>query len=232
MILAAAAADRKLIEHAQPRGGFSRVQNSGFGPGNGCYKFPRERRDAAQPLQQIQDHALAGKNDPCIVANDGDRLALVQPHAIENFGMTGDLVMRNYSAIECGIDVENTCNAAEPGENAILFRQYGARGALVGIDAGVAGRIACRPVLEQRILQHRGNAPAIPVHKSSCQWPVASYKLNRVYRELLYSPAAQFTQLAFRFLTQHRQFMLLLFQAFHDVRRSLRQELLITELAL
>src|SRR5579872_3648244 len=123
MILPATAADGKLIEHAQPRRGFSRIQNSRLGSGNGFYEFPRERSDPAEPLQQVEDHALAGKNHPRIVTDHSNRLTSVQPHPVENFGMTGDLVMRDYSAIECGIDVENTRNAAQAGKNAILFRQ-------------------------------------------------------------------------------------------------------------
>ena len=57
-------------------------------------------------------------------------------------------------------------NATDAGQNAILLGQNRARRALVGIDAGVAGRIPRGPVFEQRVLQDRGNAPAVPIHRS------------------------------------------------------------------
>ena len=135
-----------------------------FVPRNGVHKLAGQRGDSAQALQKIQDHALAGKNHARVVPDHGDRLAVVQAHAIENFGMAGDLVVRDHGAIQRGIHVENARHAADPGQNAILLREDGAGGALAGIDAGIAGGIAGRAVFEQRVLENRGNPSAVPVH--------------------------------------------------------------------
>jgi len=92
------------------------------------------------------------------VADDGNGLSAVQAHAVENLGMAGDLVMRDYRAVERGIDIENARDRPNASENAILLGNHRANGALVGIDAGIAGRIARCPVFEQRILKYGGDA--------------------------------------------------------------------------
>ena len=96
-----------------------------------------------------------------------DRLAFVQPHAVEDFGMRGDFVVRSHGAVERGVDIEDAAHAADAGQNAILLGQDGGRRPLIGIDAGVAGRIARGPVFEQRVLQNRGDASAVKVHSSN-----------------------------------------------------------------
>src|SRR4029077_14595230 len=80
--------------------------------------------------------------------------------------MRGDLVMRSHRPIELGIHIQNARDAANARQNAILFCQNRGCSTLVGIDAGVAGRIARSMVLLQRVLDDCGNASAIPVHKS------------------------------------------------------------------
>ncbi len=47
----------------------------------------------------------------------------------------------------------------------ILFGNDGPGGPLVGVDAGIAGGIAGGAVLQQCILDNRGNPPSVPVHK-------------------------------------------------------------------
>src|SRR5438445_9097988 len=132
------------------------------------HECSRQRRDAAQPLQQIQNYAFTGEDHAGVVANDRDLLPFVQPYSIKNFGMAGDFVMRNYSAVEDRIDIEYPRYTTDTRQNTILFRKDRTRRTLVGINAGIAGRIARGPVLEQRVFKDRGNAPAIPVHKNTC----------------------------------------------------------------
>ena len=144
--------------HAQAGRGLARVENARLGAGHGFHELAGQGGDAAHALQKIQDHALAGKNHARIVPDDRDRLSRVQAHAVENFGMRGDFVVRSDSAVERGVNIENARHAADAGENAILLGEDGRRRALVGIDAGVAGRIARGPVFEQRVLEDRGDA--------------------------------------------------------------------------
>ena len=92
------------------------------------------------------------------MADDGDGLSGVQAHAVENFRMRGDFVVSGDGAVERGVHIENARHAADSGEDAILLGHDRRGGALVGVDAGVAGGIARCPVFEQRVLQDRGQA--------------------------------------------------------------------------
>src|SRR4051812_39538840 len=75
VIESAAAHHAIFIEDAKARDSFARIENADSGSGNGIHELARERRDSAQPLQYIQDDALTREQHPCIVANNGDRLA-------------------------------------------------------------------------------------------------------------------------------------------------------------
>ncbi len=66
--------------------------------------------------------------------------------------------MRSDRPVEHRIDVENSRNASEASQHAFLLGDNGRRGALLGINTGVAGRIARRPIFVERVLQNRGNA--------------------------------------------------------------------------
>ena len=118
-------------------------------------KLARQRSDPAHALQEIQDHALAGKNHARIVPDHRDRLPFVQPHSVKNLRMGRDFVVRGDRTIERGVYIEDASDASDAGQNAILLGQDRCRRPLVGIDAGVAGRIARRPVFEQRVLENR-----------------------------------------------------------------------------
>jgi len=166
VILAAAAAHSVFVDHAQSRGGFSGVENARFGAGDGLDKLAGQGCDSTHALQEIQNDALAGKNDAGIVLDHSNRLPFMEANAIEDLRMRGDFVVRRYGAIERGVDIENARHAADSRENAILLSENGGRGALVGIDAGVAGGITRGPVFEQRILDDGGDASAVKVHKA------------------------------------------------------------------
>src|SRR5271165_2350018 len=166
MVLSATTTHCVLIEHAQSGSGLARVEDSGVGPGNGFNELARQRGNPTQALHEIQNHAFAGKNDACIVPDDSNRLSLVQPDAIEDFCMGRNLVMGSHRAIQGGIHVQNAGDAADARENAVLLGENRSRGTLVRINAGIAGGVARRAILQQRVLDNRGDASAIPVHRS------------------------------------------------------------------
>src|SRR5205814_5658903 len=141
VILASAATHRIFVQNTKSRRGFAGIENRSPGSRYSIHEFSRERCDPAQPLQEIQDHALAREHNARIVSDDRDLLSPMQPHAIENLRMAGDLVMRNYGAVEGSINIENPRNAPQPCEDAILFGKNGSGGALAGINAGIAGCI-------------------------------------------------------------------------------------------
>ena len=128
------------------------------------YKMARERGDTAHALQEIQNDALAGKNDPGVVADYRDRLPRPQAYAVKNLGVRGDFVVCCDRPVERGINVENARHAADPGQDAVLLGNDRRRGALVRVHAGVAGGVARRPVFQQRVLQNRGKPSTIPIH--------------------------------------------------------------------
>ena len=154
MILTPAAAHGIFVNHAQPWRRFAGIENMHTRAHDGIDELASDRRDTAHPLQEIKDHPLTGQNHPRVMLDDCNRLARVYRDAIKNRRMARDLIMRSYGAIERGVDVENSGNASEAGENALLFGDDGCRGALVGIYAGVTGRVARRAIFVQRILEN------------------------------------------------------------------------------
>ena len=76
MIMAAATRHRVLVEQTQPGNGLARIQDYGLGPFHFVDVAPRERGDAAHPLHDFQDHALAGKDDARIMNDHRNRLSL------------------------------------------------------------------------------------------------------------------------------------------------------------
>ena len=158
VILAAAAAHRVLVDDAQPGRCFARIKNARPRARDGFHKLAGHGGDPAHALQEIQDDALAGKNHPRIVLDHRHRLPRAQAHAVENFRMRRDFVMRSDRPVERGINVQNPRHAADPGQNALLLGNNRRRRPLIRIDASIARRIARRPILEQRVLQNRGNA--------------------------------------------------------------------------
>ncbi len=158
VILPAAAAHRVLVNHAQPRRRLARIENSHVRALDRIHKLAGGGRDSGHALQKIQDHPLTRQNHPRVMPDHRDLLPRVHADAIKNRRMARHLVMRSDRAVERGVDVENPRHAAEAGQNALLLGDNRRRSALVGIDAGVAGRIARRPIFVQRVLQNRGNA--------------------------------------------------------------------------
>ena len=174
VILPSAAADGVFVDHAQAGRGLASIENAGLGAGNCVDKFAGQSGDAAHPLQKIEHHSFARQDHASVVLDDGDGLAFVQTHAIENFVVGSDLVVRGDGSVERGVDVEDAADAADASENAILLGEERGGGALTGIDAGVTGGIAGGPVFEQRVLDNCRDASAVEVHKCSGQFSVFS----------------------------------------------------------
>src|SRR5208337_1519164 len=182
VILSATAADGILVDHAQAGSSLAGIEDARFRAGDRFHELAGQSGDAAHALQKIQDDALTRENHAPIVANHGDGLTFVKTHAIENFGMGGDFVVRSDSAIEGGVDIEDAGNYTDAGENAIFLGEDGGRGALIGIDAGVAGGVARGPVFEQRVFDDRGDASTVKVHDYGSQLPVLSSQFPRWVR--------------------------------------------------
>ena len=72
VVVPAAAANCVFIEHAQAGHGLARIQNAGLGALHGINKLAGESGDAAQPLQHVQYHPLAGEKDTGVVAHHGN----------------------------------------------------------------------------------------------------------------------------------------------------------------
>jgi hypothetical protein len=107
VILSAPAANRILVEHAQPRRSLARVENARPRAGDRFDERARQCRNAAHALQQVQDHPLAGENHPRIVADDSDRLSIVQPNTIKDFRVGGDFVVSRDRAVERSINIKD-----------------------------------------------------------------------------------------------------------------------------
>jgi hypothetical protein len=124
----------------------------------------RQRRDSAHPLQQIQNHPLAGKQYAGIVANDCDGLAGVHANTIKNLRMAGDLGVCSNSAIQLGENFEHTRNRAQPGDHAILLGQHCRARPLMHVNARVGSGVAGGLVLGQCVFKNAGDAVTVPVH--------------------------------------------------------------------
>src|SRR5256885_5165592 len=99
-ILSTAAAECLFNQRTKDGRGFTGVKNFGFGAGDGVNKLPRKSSNSAQPLQKVENDALAREQHPRIVTNNRNWLALMQTHTVENFGMAGHFIVRHNSAIE------------------------------------------------------------------------------------------------------------------------------------
>ncbi len=192
MILAAPAAHRVLVNGAQAWNGFARVQDASLGPVHGVHELPRQGCDAAHALQKIQDHALTGENHAGVMADHSNRLPLVQTHSVEDLRMAGDLVVGYDGSVDGGEYVEDGGNYADARKDAVLFREHGGSGFLIRLHASVAGRVARGAILEQRVLQDRGEVAIGPVHKSVVSGKWQSHE--SVLKGLGFSPAAQGSQ--------------------------------------
>src|SRR5947207_3347020 len=84
MVLPSAAADCIFVEHSQAGCSLASIENACLGTGDSFHKFSREGCNSAQPLQQVQNDSLAGKDHTSVVTNDGDGLSAMHANSVEN----------------------------------------------------------------------------------------------------------------------------------------------------
>ena len=153
MVLAAPATDRVLVEYSHAGHGLAGVEHLHFRTLHLVDKSPRECRDSAHVLQQIENHALAGENDTGIVTNYGDRLPRPQTNAIEDLRMADDLEAPRLADVILGEDFEEARNAAHSSEDTLLLSDDGARGPQRGIDSDPRRRVFSCLVFTQRLFE-------------------------------------------------------------------------------
>src|ERR1700728_1165560 len=168
MVLAAAAGDGVFVQQAQPGHRLARVQHFRFGALHLVDVAARDGSDAAHALHQVEDDALAGKQNVCGRADDGNRLSPFDAHPIEDFRMMDDFVtdwIRPSGRLtEAGIDVQKAGNAAEAGDNTLLLGHDGAGGTQFGIDGVGRCNVFERLIFPQGVFQDSSDSLTLPVH--------------------------------------------------------------------
>jgi hypothetical protein len=84
--------------------------------------------------------------------------------------MDGDLgTARNFHAVKLGEDVEDAWHSVETSEYTVLLGNERGAGDLVGVDAGVGGRVEISAIFKESVLQQRGDTTIVPVHLDQFQ---------------------------------------------------------------
>ncbi len=140
---------------AQAGDGLARVEDAGVRSLNRVGVLARERGDAAQVLEQVENDALATEQHARVVANDGEHLAGVDADAVEDFRMADDFKagLRLGALVEAGVDLKEARNGAEAGDDQLFAGDDGAGGEEIGIDGEMRGGVARGLVLLQGLLQ-------------------------------------------------------------------------------
>ena len=168
MIRSPAAEHGVFFQHAQPRHGLARIQHARAGALDGVHVLPRPRRDAAQVLHQVQNHALATEQRAGVVTDDSQHLALMHAHAVEDLRMADDLeaCLRRSAPVEPRKNLQNARHRAQAANRHLLARQNRAGGAQTGIDGEVGRGVAGGLIFHQGLLQQCIDMAVLPVHGS------------------------------------------------------------------
>ena len=167
VIFAAATADGVLVENAQAGDGFARVEDFGARVLDSLDIFAGEGGYAAHTLHQVEDDALACQYDTSIVTNYGDGLALAEADSVEDLGMANNFVASARFAVEAGEDVEETRDAADAGEDALLLSEDGRSSAKAGLDGERRGDVAGGLVFDEGLFEDGFNAACL-LYTSRC----------------------------------------------------------------
>src|SRR5258708_22853196 len=168
MIVAASATDGIFIEHAQAGHGLARVKNACLRALDSIDKSASHGGNAAQALQDIQDHAFTGKQNARVVPDHGNRLAFVQPYAVKNFAMTGDFRVTDGLLVQPLVNFQNAGNGAHARQNAVLLGENGGCSALLRVNAGTRSRVTGGFIFQQPVFQNVADSTAVPIHTVSC----------------------------------------------------------------
>src|SRR4051812_2628047 len=166
MVLSATTTNGIFVEHAQADHSFAGVEDPGLGALDGVDKLPGHGCGAAEALQHVENDPFAREDDASVMANGRDHLSLVQPNAVEYFGMTDNLRMSLHGLVESGENLEDASNGRDAGEDALLLGANECQSELARIDAGARGGIVGGPVFQQGVFEDGGDSTAIPVHVS------------------------------------------------------------------
>ena len=117
-------------------------------------------------LHQVQDDSLATQQNACVMADHGQHLALVDPHAIKNLRMADDFKARmcRRPRIEPGKDLQQSRDRSKPGHHQVLACNNRRRSAQVRVDGNVGCRVAHRLVFHQGLFKQCVDAVTLPVH--------------------------------------------------------------------
>src|SRR5262249_20357838 len=107
-----------------------------------------ESGDAAEPLQHVQNDALAAKQHAGVVPDYGDGLTAMQADSVKDLAVADDLGMPDHVRVQVLVDLQDAAHGAGSGKNAILLGKNGGRGPLLRIDAGARSGIAGSLILQ------------------------------------------------------------------------------------
>jgi len=94
------------------------------------------------------------------VADDRDRLAFVQAHAVKDLGVRGHFRMNVHRSFQLGEHFKNARYRSDPGQNAILLGKNGRNRKLAFIDTRMARSVMRDAVFLQRAFQNAARSPA------------------------------------------------------------------------
>ena len=161
-----------FLQGAQAGHGLACIEHAGVSAPmcgiDGVNEFSRQRGDAAEVLQQVEDHALAAQQHPRIVADNRKHLALANFYSVEYFGMADDFKagLRRRARVKTSKDFKEARDRAETGDDQLLPGHDGGRGAQFRVDGQVGGGVAGGLVFRQGLLQQCVDAAAFPVHRA------------------------------------------------------------------
>ena len=158
-----------FLQSAQTGNRFAGVEHVGACSLNRVGVLARQRGDAAQVLEEVEDYPLAAQQHARIVANHGQHLTGMNAHAVEYLRMADHFKarVRLRARVEPRKNLQKARNGAQPGHHQLFAGENGARGAQVGVDDQIGRGVARGLVLLQGLLQQCVDAVASPVHKSS-----------------------------------------------------------------
>lgn len=164
VVLASAAADGILVQKTHTGHGLAGIENACFGTRYSVHEAAGLGGDAAHPLEQVEDDPFAREDSSRLMAHDGDRLTLVEPHTVEDFRMADDVGVSDDVGIHDFVDLDDAGNGAESGENARLFGEDGCGCAKMRIDGGDRSGIEVGAIFSEGVFEEDGDATAVPIH--------------------------------------------------------------------
>jgi hypothetical protein len=126
----------------------------------------RQRGNAAQVLQEVEDYALAAQQRAGVMPDDRQHLAGASPNTVKNLRMADNLKsgMSRRTRVKPRKDLKEVRHGAQPSHHQLLPSNDRRRGAQLRIDRQVGRGVGHGPIFDQGLLQQCVNAGAFPVH--------------------------------------------------------------------